>query len=321
MARSVSPHDFSLFHALQILLEQRSVSRAADQLGVSQPAMSRILARLRDQFRDPLLVRGRAGMMLTPRAEALRSPLRRWLREGDSLLEPPQFDPGSSRRVFRVASSDFGMLSVVSPTLPTLQGDAPNSSLAVEPLADDSLGRLAEGDLDMVITGYPPEGASLNVRLLFSDHYLGLAGRSHPIHQGAASKSDLLQWPHVVTNVGRGLGDWIAEALPEIEFGRGVIQSNSFSLTPYLVADTDAVAILPARAAIRFAETHGLQTFVLPIEIDPLDYFIVWHDRSQLDPGTTWLINLLSSGVSGSMIPCSSDSREFKRPAASSTGA
>lgn len=297
MARSVSPHDFSLFHALQVLLEQRSVSRAADHLGVSQPAMSRILARLRDQFKDPLLVRGRNGMMLTPRAEALQSPLRRWLREGDSLLAPPEFEPGSTRRVFRIASSDFGMLSVVAPAVSTLQAEAPNGSLAVEPLAGDSLGRLAEGELDLVITGYPPEGAGLNFRLLFSDHYLGLAGGAHPIHQGAASRADLLNWPHVVTHVGRGLGDWIAEALPEIEFGRGVIQSNSFSLTPYLVAAGEAVAILPARAARRFARTHGLKTFEAPVEIEPLDYFIVWHDRSQTDPGALWLINILSEAT------------------------
>lgn len=289
--------DFSLFHDLQALLEQKSVSRAASQLGISQPAMSRILARLRDQFKDPLLVRGRNGMMLTPRAEALRGPLLQWLREGDRLLNPPEFEPMSARRTFRVASTDFGMLSVVEPAIARLNTEARNCSLAVEPLADDTLASLAQGDLDLVITGYRPSGAGLHSRMLFSDDYLGLSVKDHPIQAAAPTRADLLEWPHVVTNVGKGLADWIAEALPELEFERGVIQSNSFSLTPYLVAASDNVAIVPARAARRFASIHGLKTFSLPIDMAPLDYFLVWHERSRTDPGTRWLIDLLSSAL------------------------
>jgi len=293
-SRSNFGTDFTLLKPLQVLLEQRSVSRAAEQLGISQPAMSRILARLRDQFQDQLLVRGRNGMMLTPRAENLRAPLVRWLSEGDRLMSPATFNPARDRKAFRVASSDFGVLSVVTPAIAQLEHEAPDCSLVMEPLTDASLRRLSEGEIDLVITGYDPEGAGLDFRLLFSDHYLGLARPDHPVHDRPPTREALLDWPHVVTTVGPGLGDWIAEALPEIAFGRGVLQSNSFSLTPYMVAAGNAVAILPSRAAQRFARTHGLKTFEIPLRFAPLDYVIVWHARSRSDPATQWMINLLT---------------------------
>lgn len=294
-SRSIHPTDFTLLQHLQVLLEQRGVSRAAERLGISQPAMSRILARLRDQFSDPLLVRGRSGMTLTPRAEALLAPLQLWLREGENLLREPGFAPGTARRVFRAASTDFGTLAVVAPAVARLEAEAPGCSLSVEPLSDVSLRRLADGELDLVITGYRPHGVGVRSRRLFQDGYLGLARADHPAVAAPPSKAELTQWPHVVTNIGEGLGDWIMYQLPELTLGRGVIRASGFSVAPYLVAAGGAVAILPARAARRFAETHGLATFALPLTFDPLDYFLVWHERSQADAATQWLVEVLAS--------------------------
>lgn len=294
LTRSGFANDFALLQPLLVLLEQRGVSRAAERLGISQPSMSRILARLRDQFQDPLLVRGPHGMVLTPRAEALQAPLLKWVSDGDDLLRAPAFDPLHSRATFKVASSDFGVLSVVNPVLETLQTGAPDCTLAVEPLSDSSLRRLSEGVLDVVITGYRPEGSGLQSRVLFVDHYLGVARKGHPIFGTPLSTDDVLDWPHVVTTVGPGLGDWIAKALPDITFRKGTLHSNSFSLTPHMVAASNAMAILPARAAIWASETLDLKTFVLPFEFAPLDYYLVWHERSGADPATLWLIDLLS---------------------------
>lgn len=292
-SRSTFGADLSLLRPLQVLLELGSVSRAAEVLGVSQPAMSRVLARLRDQFHDPLMVRGRNGMMLTPRAKALRAPLQKWLRDADRLLMPTEFDPSRMKVTFRAASSDFGILSVVTPAVSRLETEAPDCSVEIEPLTNTSLQKLAEDRLDIVITGYEPEGAGLFSHRLFSDGYLGVARSDHPIHACQPTREELLDWPHVVTNVGEGLGDWIAEALPEIAFGRGVLHSNSFAVTPYMVAAGNALAILPARAARRFTQTHDLRAFTLPLDFRPLDYFVVWHERSRGDPAMSWLIELL----------------------------
>lgn len=291
--RSTFGTDLSLLRPLHILLEQASVSRAADQMSMTQPAMSRVLGRLRDQFQDPLLVRGRSGMVLTPRARALRAPLHQLLLEADRLLTPTEFDPAAMRVVFRTASSDFGILSVVTPAITRLQDRAPDCSLAIEPLTDGSLRQLSEGRLDIVITGYPPEGAGLCFRRLFRDSYMGIAHATHPIHRQPPTREQLLKWPHVVTLVGPGLADWVAQALPELADGRGILHSNSFAVTPYMVAAGDAIAILPARAASRFSRTHALKTFALPVAFPPLDYFVVWHERSDGDAATRWLVDLL----------------------------
>ena len=268
--RLPSRADFNQLQHLMVLLEQRSVSRAADRLGMGQPAMSRILARLRDQFDDPLLVRGARGMMLTPRAEALRGPLRSWLREGEALIRDHGVDPGSMRRTFRLASTDFGLLSVIAPTLALIEREAGGVELIVEPLSDASLRRLEDGRLDFVLTGWSPHGSSLHSRWLFQETHLGLARPDHPVHGSDGTCEDLLKWPHVSVSVGDGFGDWIAEDLPELADRRILISAESFSLTPYLLAETEAVAILPRRggrdpgqgvrdASRRLATPHGTQ--------------------------------------------------------------
>lgn len=292
--RLPSRADFNQLQHLMVLLEQRSVSRAADRLGMGQPAMSRILARLRDQFDDPLLVRGPRGMMLTPRAEALRGPLRSWLRQGEALIRDHGVDPASMRRRFRLASTDFGLLSVIAPALALIEQEAGGVELSVEPLSDASLRRLEDGRLDFVLTGRGAHGAGLQSRRLFRETHLGLARSDHPIHASGASSADLLKWPHVSTSLGDGFGDWIAEDLPEMAERRILISAESFSLTPYLLAETQAVAILPQRAAQCFAVAHGLRTFPAPSGIKPFDYHLVWHERSSDDQATRWVVETLA---------------------------
>ncbi|WP_292036410.1 MULTISPECIES: LysR family transcriptional regulator [unclassified Brevundimonas] len=292
--RLPSRADFNQLQHLMVLLEQRSVSRAAERLGMGQPAMSRVLARLRDQFDDPLLVRGPRGMMLTPRAEALRGPLRSWLREGEALIRDHGVDLGSMKRTFHLASTDFGVLSVIAPTLALIEREAGGVELVVEPLSDASLRRLEDGRLDFVLTGWNPHGSSLKSRWLFQETHLGLARSDHPVHACSRSSKDLLEWPHVSVSVGDGFGDWIAEDLPELADRRVLISAESFSLTPYLLAGTDAIAILPRKAAECFAVAHGLRTFPLPASIKPFDYHLVWHERSSDDQATQWVADTLA---------------------------
>ncbi|MBD3832054.1 LysR family transcriptional regulator [Brevundimonas bullata] len=286
--------DFNLLQPLMVLIEQRNVSRAADRLGMGQPAMSRVLARLRDQFDDPLLVRGPRGMMLTPRAEALRGPLRAWLRDGEALIRDHDADPRSMKRTFRLASTDFGLLSVIAPTLGLIEREAGGVELAVEPLSDASLRRLEDGQLDFVLTGWSPQGAGLRAQWLFQETYLGLSRADHPVHASIPTLEDLMQWPHVSVSIGDGFGDWIAEDLPDLAGRRVLISAESFSLTPYMLSGGEAVAILPRRAAEQFAARHDLRTFPAPSGMRPFDYHLVWHERSGDDHATRWLIDTLA---------------------------
>ncbi|GAA0205778.1 DNA-binding transcriptional LysR family regulator [Brevundimonas nasdae] len=287
--------DFTLLHHLLVLIEMRSVSRAADRLGIGQPAMSRILARLRDQFADALLVRGPRGMTLTPRAEALSGPLRNWLRDGENLLREPELNLQQVRRSFHLASTDYGALTVLAPTLAQIEREALGIGLTVEPLSDASVRRLEEGQLDLLLTGWDPQGTGLQSRWLFQEDYLGLARADHPVHDARPTADDLLRWPHVATSIGEGFGDWITDERPDMADRRVLCRSESFSLTPYLLAEGEAVAILPRRAARRFASAHGLRTFAVPLGLKPFDYYLSWHERSQDDPTTHWMVATLAA--------------------------
>lgn len=289
--------DLRLLTSLETLLETRSVSRTADRLGVSQPAMSRILARLRDQLNDPLLVRGRRGMVLTPRAEALAAPLQGWLRQGEALLRPECFDPSSLDRTFRVASTDFGILTVIRPVAPVLAKAAPGACLEVEALSAGSLNRLAEGRLDLVIIGYPPEGAGVCGRRLFTESRLGLMRRAHPAAGAAMTLETLFAWPHIAALVGEGFADPLKHAHEKARRRKLLMAAPSFSSVPFMVAETDALAILPARAARHFACIYDLQTFELPMTLPTFDYHVVWHERSLADEATLWLAEQIQEAV------------------------
>ncbi len=291
------PHhlDLRLLATLAVLLDVRSVSKAAERLSVSQPAMSRILARLRDQFDDLLLVRGGNGMTLTPRAESLREPLRDWLRQGAAMLHPPAFTPLTLQRTFRIASTDFGIISVVTPAMQRLWEKAPGASLAVEPLSTDSLRHLAAGDLDLVVTGYRPEGTGIHVLHLFDEDHLGLARADHPAETDDLTVEEFLKWPQVAAIVGEGYGDYLEDSMSELQDRRVLVSAGSFSAIPYLIADSDALAILPSRAARKFADVHGHRVFELPVRPPPFEYFLAWHERSLADEATLWLVDQMGA--------------------------
>src|SRR5690606_34637581 len=143
----------------------------------------------------PLLVRGARGMMLTPRAEALRGPLRAWLRDGEALIRDHGADLGSMRRTFSMASTDFGVLSVIAPTLALIEREARGMELTIEPLSNASLRRLEDGRLDFVLTGWSPHGSSLQSRWLFQETHLGLARPDHPIQAAKRPTAGMLTWP------------------------------------------------------------------------------------------------------------------------------
>lgn len=287
--------ELRLLTSLEALLETRSVSQAADRLGVSQPAMSRTLARLRDQLGDPLLVRSRGGMVPTPRAEALAGPLRRWLTQGEDLLRPDAFTPGRLDRTFRVASTDFGILSVVKPAVRRITETAPAACLQISALSSASLKHLADGRLDLVIIGYPPQGAGVLSRRLFTERRLGLVREGHPVVGGEIGIDAFFEWPHVTPLVGEGFADPLEYAPDHLRRRRVAISAPSFSSVPDLVAESDALAVLPARAALHFAALYGLHTFEPPVDLPAFGYFMAWHQRSTDDAATQWLIEEIAA--------------------------
>jgi len=293
-----SDADLRLLTTLHTLLQTCSVTQAAERLGVSQPAVSRTLARARERFQDPLLLRSGGKMILTSRAEGLKTQLAKWLADGQALFSQVEIVPELLNRQYRIASTDYGVFSVIEPSLARLAQEAPHIELSIHPYTPESEGLLASGELDFVIRGGAPDLSRVHARLLYSEHHLALASADHPeLVNGSMSVEVFFEQPHVVVRVPTGLaGDYEME-----DSGihrRKLVVSDHFMMAPYLVAGSRNVMTAPSRAALRFADTHRLVAFEPPVPLAGFDYWITWHERTQRDAEIQWLIDYLAQPFS-----------------------
>ncbi len=295
----MKPIDLNLLLTLSILLQTRSVSRAAQRLGISQPTVSRALSQLRRLFSDPLLVRSGGGMALTPRGIELAQPLEEWLTLTSTVLEPGQFTASDLNRNFRVAATDYGVLSVVSPALPIIGKAAPSCRIDVTAYSNDMFKKLAAGELDLIIYGLEPDLSLAHSRHLFRECQSLIVGPGHPLLKrkltDAVSLEEYLAWPHVALSIGDPHYDHVEFCLGERAFERRVVASVPyFYAAPDLIGASDAILTMPSRAAQKFALSHGFLRLPAPPEITGFDYWILWHERSARDPATLWLIDRLA---------------------------
>ncbi|MGE4431427.1 MAG: LysR family transcriptional regulator [Sphingobium sp.] len=292
--------DLNLLVVLAILLQTKSVTRAAQRLGLSQPSVSRSLGQLREILSDPLLVRSNSGMELTRRAEELAKPLEGWLAMTSQLLQPDDFDPKGLDRRFRVASTDFGVLSVISPALPLVARAAPGAVIEVSAFSSDMIRKLVSGELDLIVTGLTPDPSQTHMRYLFSETFSCVVRPGHRLVERRDAPflplDEYLAWPHI----GIAIGD---RDFDHVEFclGARAVERNIIARTPYFYATPDlldsgeVVLTMPSRAARKFARQHGFVCIPAPEEIAGFDYWALWHERSARDPATLWLIDLLAT--------------------------
>lgn len=179
--RDIRTLDLNLLKALDALLDERNVTRAAVRLAITQPAMSGMLTRLRDSFDDPLFVRTQRGVVPTQRALELAGPVKQVLGEVDALLQPPTFDPSTASLTLSVAATDYGLRAVVVPFLLALRQRAPHVRLAARPVKDALVqAQLERGELDLALLTPDSTPADLYARHLFEERYVCALRRDHP---------------------------------------------------------------------------------------------------------------------------------------------
>src|SRR6201999_583854 len=204
--------DLNLLPPLMALLEERHVSRAADRLALSQPAMSRALQRLRRHFADELLVRGPDGYSLTPRAERIRAQLATVATELDHLFATETFDPATTPQSFRLAVSDYTVAAFGPALVRNILAQWPDSTVICEVLHARSFDKLDAGTLDLVIYGRaaPDRYSSQH---LFTDRFVCVVATEHPLAQRTSvSLPQYLRWPHLSIEVGQAWVDMALEA-------------------------------------------------------------------------------------------------------------
>jgi DNA-binding transcriptional LysR family regulator len=279
--------DLNLLPPLVALLEERHVSRAADRLALSQPAMSRALQRLRRHFGDELLVRGPDGYSLTPRAERIRAQLPTVVTELNHLFDTETFDPATAAQSIRLAGSDY-VVSAFGPALvQTILSQSPNSTVTCEPLDVHAFDKLDAGTLDLVIYGRSAPGLYCSQHL-FTDQFACVVAADHPLAQRkSVSLAEYLRWPHVSIDIGQPGLDRILESLDASR--RIAVVMPYHVLGTSILPGTELVLTVPDRLASQFADPTHVRVLNAPRELGELHFYAVWHPRVDEDPSHVWL--------------------------------
>jgi DNA-binding transcriptional LysR family regulator len=297
--------DLNLIVAFDALARERSVTRAAHRVGVTQSAMSHALRRLRDLLGDPLLVRGRSGMALTPRAESLVVPLRSGLMTlGRALAQPSVFEPATARRAFCLATPDLFDVLAIPLLLERIRRDAPGVDIAIVPLDEPRLAdRLETGEVDAAIApqieDLPSEPASVSGlvrRRLFRDRFICFIRADHPAvrRKRRLSLASYAALSHALVSP-RGEGPGLVDRILEQQglTRRVALRLPHFYSALAIVAKSDLILTAPAGLALLVP--GGLKVLALPppLRLPQHSVNLLWHERFTKDPGHGWLRSLI----------------------------
>lgn len=286
--------DLNLLVVLHTVLETGNVTAAARRLNMSQPAVSRALTRLRNVFSDALFVKGARGVIATPRALALQRPMASLLAELGAAIGDTKFDPATSTRVFRIATTDYGALAVLAPAIGPLRTSALGIGVDIVPLTAATFAQLGSADIDLALYSDDPTPMPLLSRPVFEEGYVSVMRAGHPasaeLIDGRLTLETFLAYDHILVSLNGDRTGVVDAALKPMGRSRTVALTLPYFSTAALVAaQTDLLLTLPQRVAACFAGPLRLQTADAPIELDGFGYRLLWHPRSETDPGNCWL--------------------------------
>jgi len=281
------------------LYEELSVSRAARQLGMSQPAVSKALRRLRETFDDPLFVRGPSGIVPTPRAHAIVRTARPHLQQlQEDLLRGESFDPSTSTRAIVLGLSDIAEMAFLPSILEHLRAHAPRCPVSTLTLSDTQLAEgLEKGDVD-VAAGYFPALAQRNFRQrrLTKHGFACLMRAGHPLWKSRLTMPAYLAAEHVAIRRANRSQEVLERFIERRKMRRKIAMYTSNVLSvPFIVMDTQLVATLPYAVVTRFASiTSQLAAALPPFDIT-YDLKLHWHRRFDNEPRSIWLREQLAT--------------------------
>ncbi|ARF54364.1 LysR family transcriptional regulator [Streptomyces gilvosporeus] len=287
--------DLNLLTALDALLEEESVTAAADRLGLSGPAMSRALGRIRRTLGDPVLVRAGRHMVPTPRALEIRAEVRQLVEAAHMVLTPAApADPARLSRVFTINANDLFVTALGPPLVARVATEAPGVVLRFlgESHVDVPILRDGAADLELgIIDSREPE---IRTQELFTEHGVAVVREGHPLTTGTLTARRYADAPHVnFSRRGRLTGP-IDAALAARGLRRKVVATvPTFAATLMMIRDSDAVGLANERTAASTIRALGLRTLPIPLDLPPMTMEMAWHPRQEADAGHRWLRGLV----------------------------
>lgn len=304
----ISRVDLNLLVYLDVLLREKNVTKAANHLGITQPAMSNGLRRLRDLFGDPLLVRTSEGMTATERARELKPLVRNVLADIERAVQAKsEFDAAQSNRVFRIMASDYAESCLIPRVLRRIRQEAPNVTLDVLTPSDVSFPDVEQGRLDMAINRFDKLPQSFHQKTLWTEYFACLMSAQNPILREPFTLDTYLDASHIwVSKTGFGVGvgvnpqdvqrlGWVDEALSLMGRKRRIsVFTRHYQVAMLLAEQHDLIATLPSRAAWLQRENANLVVKVPPFTIPPFELKMAWSPLLQHNPDHQWLRRLIA---------------------------
>jgi DNA-binding transcriptional LysR family regulator len=285
-------HDFdlNLLRVFDAVLESRSVSVAARQLSLSQPAVSHALNRLRAAVDDVLFVRAKDGLVPTARAQVLAPHITQVLQHAAKVLHPVEpASPLTARRTFHVAMADLSVETILPGLMQRLESQAPNIQVVCHPSASGASGPLENGTLDLLVGPKPLRMPQVYVRALHSEVFVSAIRRTHPLAGKRVSLKAFAALRHIQIAPGLTPGGQLDDALLRRGFHRRVaVRLPHFLVAPRLVEASDMVLTAPSRLLQRYQDSHGLFLFVPPVPLKGFTLVQAWHARMHQDPLHQW---------------------------------
>jgi DNA-binding transcriptional LysR family regulator len=286
--------DLNLLPLFDALIGERHVTRAGRRVGLSQPAASRGLARLRELVGDPLLVRTATGLVPTPRALALHGPVRAALGLVEGALAPEApFDPKVARRTVQLATTDYAELVLLPPLVARLGRDAPGIVLWQRAIGTAAIDRLLASDVELVLSPVL-QGTALSrgVRQqeLFTERFVCIVRRGHPLARGRLTLARYVAARHAFIAPRGRRGGTVDDLLAARGLSREIaLATPHFLVAPFAVAESDLVLTVPERVARTYARSLPLAILEPPMELPGFSVSVLWHERTDADEGLAWV--------------------------------
>lgn len=284
--------DLNLLAALDVLLECRSVSKAAEIMNLSQPAVSAALGRLRSYFGDDILTTHGKRMYPTPYAEALMPQVREFLRGVELMISSSTvFDPQTSQRTFRIIASDYVIVAVIVPLAARLAVYAPDVRLEMVLPNEQSVDQVVQGKADLVINPEDFASAELATELLFEERHVVVGWDQNPLFDHPLSEEDVLMAGHV----GVAMGNSRLSVFSDKHFAllgkerRVEVTTASFTSVPWLLNGTMRLAIMHERLAQTMSAYFPISFADLPIDLPVMRQVMQFHSTRRSDVGLAWL--------------------------------
>ncbi len=274
--------DLNLLVALNALLEEKHVSRAAERIHLSQPATSRALARLRDMFQDPLLVKGKNGMILTTRALELYAPLQNILREVTNIIAPQTTKPADMQGEIVIATRDYELATILPSVISQITTLAPLLKLTIVQINSDDFAPLENHQVDFVLSGTEKSSSTLHRRTLINEGFACLTAKKNTLTGNKLTLNRFLAMKHCLittSNVGMGAVDSL---LAQKNLKRNVVvRMPHFLAAAEVIAHSDLIITLPRSLAVKLAREKNLKLHEPPLTIPKFPIYLYWHTRNQ----------------------------------------